>query len=136
MPTPHQVELKSHALVARLTCTWCKMESEEEHGSGRRKVHAFMQDSTALVWDTQGRWWWWGVDTCRGKGVTLRDSDMDRRGTSERKVAYHGKFDRSTALPTETKRTAGLASQTDARRNNTIVGVGYGPIQLMTSKNY
>ena len=55
-------------------------------------------------------WGGGGLIHDRGKGVTLRDSDINRRGTSERKVAYHGKFDRSTALPTETKRTAWLAS--------------------------
>ena len=37
-----------HAHVAR-------MSSEVEHGSRIRKVHAFMLDSAALVWDAQGR---------------------------------------------------------------------------------
>ena len=27
---------------------------EEEQGSGVRKVHAFVQESTALVWDANG----------------------------------------------------------------------------------
>lgn len=56
-----RMRVKSH--VNRLTfvegtiaSTWCNIMSQEEQSErGMRKVHAFMQGSTALVWDAHGR---------------------------------------------------------------------------------
>ena len=50
---------------------------------------------------------------------------VDRCGSLEREMAYHGWSDRSSTVSAEAEHTAGTASQTHARGDCTAIGNGY-----------